>query len=78
MCMGDRMKDEVFRENVKEKLDPIADKIRKSNGLPLDEVHRMCRAVNSSLRTLTINYPIYEEERAGARKNRVKTYINIW
>ena len=36
---------------LREKLDPIAKKIRESNGLPIMEVRQMCRAVNSSLET---------------------------
>lgn len=69
----------MLDESLREKLDPIAEKIRKSNGLPIMEVRQMCRAVNSSLGTLTINYPIYEEERQSEkRRGRIRTYINIW
>ena len=69
----------MLDEPLREKLDPIAKKIRESNGLPIMEVCQMCRAVNSSLRTLTINYPIYEEERQSEkRRGRIRTYINIW
>lgn len=69
----------MLDEPLREKLDPIAEKIRESNGLPIMEVCQMCRAVNSSLGTLTINYPIYEEERQSEkRRGRIRTYINIW
>ena len=61
------------------KLEPIVQQIKERNGIPLKELNGMLRAVNTSLVSLTINYPIYEEERQSEkRRGRIRTYINIW
>ena len=61
------------------KLEPIVQQIRERNGIPLKELNGMLRVVNTSLVSLTINYPIYEEERQSEkRRGRIRTYINIW
>jgi hypothetical protein len=61
------------------KLEPIVQQIRERNGIPLKELNGMLRAVKTSLVSLTINYPIYEEERQSEkRRGRIRTYINIW
>lgn len=61
------------------KLEPIVQQIRERNGIPLKELNGMLRAVNTSLVSLTINYPVYEEERQSEkRRGRIRTYINIW
>jgi hypothetical protein len=61
------------------KLEPIVRQIRERNGIPLKELNGMLRAVKTSLVSLTINYPIYEEERQSEkRRGRIRTYINIW
>jgi hypothetical protein len=61
------------------KLEPIVRQIRERNGIPLKELNGMLRAVNTSLVSLTVNYPVYEEERQSEkRRGRIRTYINIW
>jgi hypothetical protein len=61
------------------KLEPIVRQRRERNGIPLKELNGMLRAVKTSLVSLTINYPIYEEERQSEkRRGRIRTYINIW
>lgn len=62
-----------------EKLEPVVQQIRERNGIPLKELNGMLRAVKTSLVSLTVNYPVYEEERqSDKRRGRIITYINIW
>lgn len=61
------------------KLEPVVQQIRERNGIPLKELNGMLRAVKTSLVSLTVNYPVYEEERqSDKRRGRTITYINIW